>query len=171
MLHNKAKNFFCQGKTVNFENTILVMTTNAGSDKSAATVGFFSGEESGDDGRTMKALNSFLRPEFINRVDEVITFRSLSEVDFEAIARIMLDELKTSLGEKNIAFTYSDDTVAYIAKNSYSYKFGARNMRRFIQSNVEDLIADLIISDYQKQISGIALKYLENENKLTVECI
>ena len=159
------------GKTVNFENTILVMTTNAGSDKSAATVGFYAEEKGGDESRTMKALESFLRPEFINRVDEVITFRSLSESDFEAIARIMLDELKASLAEKNILFKYSSEAVRFIAKNSYSYKFGARNMRRFIQSNVEDLIADKIISDYEKKIVGVALKYSRNENKLTVECI
>ena len=159
------------GKTVNFENTILVMTTNAGSDRSSATVGFFAEDRGGDENRTMKALNSFLRPEFINRVDEIITFRSLSEGDFEAIARIMLDELKMSLSEKNITFVYSDKSVEYIAKNSYSYKFGARNMRRFIQSHVEDLIADKIISDYDKKISGVALSLAENENKLTVECI
>jgi ATP-dependent Clp protease ATP-binding subunit ClpA len=95
----------------------------------------------------------------------------LSESDFEAIARIMLDELKTSLAEKNILFKYSSEAVRFIAKNSYSYKFGARNMRRFIQSNVEDLIADKIISDYEKKIVGVALKYSRNENKLTVECI
>ena len=159
------------GKTVNFENTILVMTTNAGSDRSAATVGFFSQEKGSDESKTMKALEGFLRPEFINRVDEVITFNSLTEVDFEAIARIMLGELKTALAEKNIIFKYSDKALKYIAKNSYSYKFGARNMRRFIQSNVEDLIADKIISDYNKEISGVALKYSEKENKLTVECI
>jgi len=159
------------GKTVNFENTILVMTTNAGSDNSAATVGFASDDKRNDESKTMKALNNFLRPEFINRVDEIITFRSLSEVDFEAIARIMLNELKASLEEKNISFSYSDASVVYIAKNSYSYKFGARNMRRFIQSNVEDMIADKIISDYDKKITGVVLGYSENENKLTVESI
>ncbi len=159
------------GKTVNFENTVLVMTTNAGSDRSSATVGFTVDEGSLNNDNTMKALSSFLRPEFINRVDEIITFNSLSERDFSKIACIMLDELKTALSEKNILFTYSQPAVDFIAKNSYSKKFGARNMRRFIRANVEDLIADKIIADYERQIAGIALRYSKKENKLIVECI
>ena len=83
----------------------------------------------------------------------------------------MLDELKAALAEKNIRFTYSQASVEYIAKNSYSHKFGARNMRRFIQSHVEDLIAEQIVSDYQRQIVGIALKHSKKENKLMIECI
>ena len=160
-----------RGKTVNFENTVIIMTTNAGSDSTASTVGFFSSEESGRNDKTMKALSAFLRPEFINRVDEIITFNSLTESDFASIARIMLDELKSALGEKNIAFTYSEPAVSYIANNSYSKKFGARNMRRFIRSNVEDMIAERIVSDYNREISGIALKYSKKENKLAIECI
>ena len=160
-----------RGKTVNFENTVIVMTTNAGSDNSGATVGFFSEEGALSESKTMKALSGFLRPEFINRVDEIITFRSLDETDFESIARIMLDELKTALGEKGIEFVYSDEAVGFIAKNSFSRKFGARNMRRFIRSNVEDMLAEKIISDYSRRISGVALGYSKKENKLTVECI
>ena len=160
-----------RGKTVNFENTVIVMTTNAGSDNSGATVGFFSEEGALSESKTMKALSSFLRPEFINRVDEIITFRSLDEVDFQSIARIMLDELKTALAEKGIKFVYSDAAVSFIAKNSFSRKFGARNMRRFIRANVEDLLAESIISDYSRRISGASLAYSEQENKLTVECI
>lgn len=160
-----------RGKTVNFENTVIVMTTNAGSDNSSATVGFFSQEDLLSESKTMKALSAFLRPEFINRVDEIITFRSLDEQDFESISRIMLDELSTALAEKNISFRYSDAAVSYIAKNSFSRKFGARNMRRFIRSNVEDVLAEKIISDYSRSISAVALGYSENENKLTVECI
>ena len=95
----------------------------------------------------------------------------MTEKDFSAIAVIMLDELKSALSEKNILFTYSQPAIDYIAKNSYSKKFGARNMRRFIRSNVEDMIADKIISDYHRQIAGIALKYSKKENKLTIECI
>ena len=159
------------GKTVNFENTVLVMTTNAGSEQAAATVGFSVSGNSMDSDRTMKALSSFLRPEFINRVDEIITFRSLSESDFEKIAAIMLGELKTALAEKSISFTYSQPALQYIAKNSYSYKFGARNMRRFIRSYVEDLIAEEIVSDYTRSISAIALKYSKKENKLSIECL
>lgn len=159
------------GKTVNFENTVLVMTTNAGSDRSSATVGFSTQEGSLNNDNTMKALSTFLRPEFINRVDEIITFNSLTEADFAKIACIMLDELKTALSEKNILFTYSQPAVEYIAKNSYSKKFGARNMRRFIRSNVEDMIAEKMISDYNKELAGIALRYSRKENKLNIECI
>ena len=160
-----------RGKTVNFENTVIVMTTNAGSDNSGATVGFFSEEGTLSESKTMKALSGFLRPEFINRVDEIITFRSLDESDFESIARIMLDELKLALGEKGIKFVYSDEAVSFIAKNSFSRKFGARNMRRFIRANVEDMLAESIISDYSRRISGASLSYSKDENKLTVECI
>ena len=159
------------GKTVNFENTVLVMTTNAGSEHSAATVGFSLSESSADSDRTMKALSSFLRPEFINRVDEIITFRSLTEDDFEKIAAIMLGELKAALAEKSIAFSYSQPALRYIAQNSYSHKFGARNMRRFIRSHVEDLIAEEMISDYTRSISAISLKYSKKENKLSIECL
>ncbi len=159
------------GKTVNFENTVLVMTTNAGSDHAAATVGFSVSEHSVDQDRTMKALSQFLRPEFINRVDEIITFRSLSEKDFEQIAEIMLNELKLALEEKGIRFVYSQPALAFIAKNSYSQKFGARNMRRFICRNVEDMIAERLIADYQHSIVGIALKYSKKEDKLSIESI
>ena len=160
-----------RGKTVNFENTVIVMTTNAGSDNSSATVGFFATETAHSSDKTMKALSAFLRPEFINRVDEIITFNSLTPNDFEHIAKIMLGELKTALDEKGISFTYSEDAVAFIARNSYSQKFGARNMRRFIRSNVEDLLAEKIISDYNKTITVARLGYNTEENKLTVECM
>ncbi len=159
-----------RGKTVNFENTVIVMTTNAGSDNSSATVGFFGTEQSKSEDKTTKALSNFLRPEFINRVDEIITFNSLSTDNFKDIARIMLDELKAALAEKNIKFKYSDEAVAYIAKKSYSQKFGARNMRRFIRSNVEDKLAEQIISDYTKSISIASLGY-SSDDTLTVECV
>ncbi len=158
------------GRTVNFENTVIVMTTNAGSDKSGTTVGFFEDEHSVTESRTMKALSGFLRPEFINRVDEIITFRSLSEEDFVAIARIMLDELKTVLAEKNMTFDYTDAATEYIAKKSYSHKFGARNMRRFIRTEVEDVLAEKIIADYTRSLSSVMIGYSEEENKLLIEC-
>ncbi len=160
-----------KGKTVNFENTVIVMTTNAGADGTGASVGFFAAETELEENKTMKALGSFLRPEFINRVDEIITFRSLDEKDFEQIATIMLEELRTALAEKNIDFKYSQPAVAYIAKNSYSRKYGARNMRRFICKNVEDPLAELIISSYDKKILGASLSYSKKEDKLKVECI
>ena len=159
------------GKTVNFENTVLVMTTNAGSEKATATVGFFQDEASASQDKTMKALSDFLRPEFINRVDEIITFRSLSQQDFEKIARIMLDELKETMAEKGIRFDYKSEAVSHIAQNSYSQKFGARNMRRYISRHVEDLLAEAIIADYDKQITAILLKYSKKDNKLIIECL
>ena len=160
-----------RGKTVNFENTVIIMTTNAGSDKSASTVGFYTSEDEKSQNKTMKALSDFLRPEFINRIDEIITFNSLTVEDFEKIAVIMLGELREALAEKNIKFNYSDEAVSYIAKNSYSQKYGARNMRRFIRVNVEDQVAERIISDYNRTISGVTLSYSSNEDKLTIECI
>ncbi len=160
-----------KGKTVNFENTVIVMTTNAGSDNSGTSVGFFAEEQTQSESKTEKALQSFLRPEFINRVDEIITFRSLDESDFEKIAGIMLEELKTALAEKNIKFKYSQPAVTYIAKNSYSRKYGARNMRRYICTHVEDPLAEIIISDYEKKIYGVSLGYSKKEDKLNVECI
>ncbi|MBE6640333.1 MAG: ATP-dependent Clp protease ATP-binding subunit [Ruminococcaceae bacterium] len=145
------------GKTVNFENTIIVMTTNAGSESGAAVPGFTSGGTSGSDERTSKALASFLRPEFINRVDEVITFRSLDEDDFVKIASLMLDELKDALAERAIAFSYTADAAAFIAHESFSVKFGARNMRRYIQTHVEDPLANLVIASRGNKISNAYL--------------
>ncbi len=160
-----------RGKTVNFENTVIVMTTNAGSDKTSSTVGFYASQESKSADKTMKALSDFLRPEFINRIDEIITFNSLTVEDFKRIAVIMLNELGVALNEKNIRFTFSDDAISYIAENSYSQKFGARNMRRFIRTNVEDQLAEKIISDYNKSICGVSLIYSEKDDKLITECI
>ena len=160
-----------KGKTVNFENTVIVMTTNAGSDNSGATVGFFSEDEALSENKTMKALSNFLRPEFINRVDEIITFRSLDKKDFEGIAKIMLEELKSVLLEKGIKFRYSKLALTLIAQNSFSHKYGARNMRRYIRANVEDALAEAIISDYEKKISRVSLKGDSNNGKLIIECV
>ncbi len=154
------------GKVVSFENTVIVMTTNAGSDRSANTAGFSTDEKSDAARRTEKALSGFLRPEFINRVDEIITFRSLDENDFTKIARIMLDELVSVLREKEIALSYTDEAANFIAVNSFSHKFGARNMRRYIQTNVEDKLAELIIADYDRRIDHA--KLCVRDNKLDV---
>ena len=142
-----------RGKTVNFENTVLVMTTNAGSDKAGALAGFLSEEHSATEARTDKALASFLRPEFLNRVDEIITFRSLDESDFVKIASIMMNELGTALAEKGIKLTVKDEALYHIAKESFSHKFGARNMRRYIQTHVEDALAEKIVADYTRSIT------------------
>ena len=142
-----------RGKTVNFENTVLVMTTNAGSDKAGALAGFMSNESSAADARTEKALLTFLRPEFINRIDEIITFHSLTEADFQKIAAIQMGELETALAERHIKLTYSNQALALIAKGSYSQKYGARNMRRYIRAHVEDALAEKIIADHTQSIT------------------
>ena len=157
------------GKTVNFENTVIVMTTNAGSDKSGAHVGFVSDGKVAAESKTEKALSSFLRPEFLNRIDEIITFRSLDENDFAKIAVIMLSQLAEALSEKGITLTWSEEVAAFIAKESFSHKFGARNMRRYIQTHVEDPMAEKIISDYRTGVSGVSLSV--KENALSIACL
>ena len=151
------------GKTVNFENTILVMTTNAGSDTSDTAAGFLMSEQDINESKTEKALSKFLRPEFINRVDEIITFRSLDHEDFAKISQIMLKQLKQALDEKNLKLVWSDDVVEYIAKKSFSKKYGARNLRRFIQTDIEDVIAEKIISNYDTEIFAISIS-LKNDS-------
>lgn len=155
------------GKTVNFENTILVMTTNAGSDSNNASAGFMMSEQEINENKTDKALSKFLRPEFINRVDEVITFRSLDRNDFEKIAEIMMNDLKKALDEKDLKFKWSDEVVKLVAERSYSKKYGARNMRRYIQDNIEDIIAEEMISKYDKQLFAIAVEVSDGELKFS----
>ncbi len=157
-----------RGKTVNFENTVIVMTTNAGSDRTAATAGFFEGER-GEENKTQKALEAFLRPEFLNRVDEIITFRSLDETDFASIAGIMIDELRTALEEKGIKLICTDAALSLIAKNSFSRKYGARNMRRYIQKEVEDRLASLIIADYRRTYSLVKLD--SDGEEIIINCL
>jgi len=144
------------GKTVSFENTVIVMTTNAGSSQGSSLAGFFESQDARSADKTLKALSDFLRPEFLNRVDEIITFRSLSEADFAGIAKIMLDDLRDALKEKFITLTYTERAFECIAKNSYSVKFGARNMRRYVQTAVEDKIAEKIV-ETRGNISGVAI--------------
>ena len=139
-----------RGKTVNFENTVIVMTTNAGSDHSAATAGFSASEQTAAEDKTQKALSAFLRPEFLNRVDEIITFRQLDRNDFVRIASIMLGELSAALAEKHITLTVTDAAKEQIADKSYSRTYGARNMRRYIQKEVEDKLAAELISGYEQ---------------------
>ena len=159
-----------QGRTINFENTILVMTTNAGSTNSSGRAGFGASENvSAEEARTMKALEGFLRPEFINRVDEIITFNSLTKENFEKIAAIMLGELKTALNEKGIDLSYSEDALRFVGEKSYSAKYGARNMRRFIQTHIEDAIAEKVIADYNRTISKVHIS-VEND-EIVVTCM
>lgn len=157
-----------QGKTVNFENTVIVMTTNAGSDNSGNYAGFTSDAQTASESKTNKALSKFLRPEFINRIDEIITFRSLDENDFAKIAVIMLDELSEALAEKGITLKVGDGVDSYIARKSFSNKFGARNMRRFIQTDIEDRLAEYIISNYNRSIASVELTV--NDDILGINC-
>ena len=143
------------GRKVNFENTVIVMTSNAGSDKNGGAVGFGrSGDELGKE-RVMKALQEFLRPEFINRVDEIVYFHQLTKEDFSGIARIMLRELAESLSAKGFTFTYEDSIVDYLVEKSYSAAYGARNLRRCIQKELEDPMAVRIIESFDHPITHI----------------
>ena len=146
-----------QGRNVNFENTVIVMTSNAGSDArtSAGSVGFGRTADQQGRERAMKALESFLRPEFINRVDEIVYFNKLTEDNFKAIAAIMLRELQDALKEKGITFTWDDALLDYLVKKSYSMTYGARNLRRQIQKDLEDDIATKLIDSYLHLLQSI----------------
>jgi ATP-dependent Clp protease ATP-binding subunit ClpC len=144
-----------QGRTVNFENTVIIMTTNAGSDKKDGTVGF--GGSVSDQGKekALKALKEFLRPEFINRVDEIVYFSRLTEDNFREIAKLMLKELVDVMAEKDIALSFDESLIDYLSDKSYSLTYGARNLRRLIQKEVEDTIAAEIIDNHRGRVSEI----------------
>ena len=143
------------GRKVNFENTVIVMTSNAGSERKEGTVGFGHTVNEQNRDRAMKALGEFLRPEFLNRVDEVICFNRLDEKNFAGIARIMLDELQKSLEDKGLHFTWDEDVEDYLVKKSYSATYGARNLRRTIQKELEDIMAAQIIDSYEHPVTQI----------------
>ena len=156
------------GKQVSFENTVIVMTTNAGSSKGMNSAGF-SGKGDGTSisrDRIMNALYAFLRPEFINRIDEIIVFNQLTKENFEKIAEIMLSDLKNAVSEKGITLSYTPDVLPLLAEKSYSLKFGARNLRRFIQSEIEDKAAELIISNYTQKVKNIIISTENGEIKV-----
>jgi len=145
------------GRKVNFENTVIVMTSNAGSDnKSAGAVGFGGSADQQGKERAMKALQDFLRPEFLNRVDEIICFNHLTKENFTGIARIMLEELRTSLSDKGYTFRYDDALVDYLVEKSYSMTYGARNLRRQIQKELEDPMAARVIDSFENPITQIS---------------
>ena len=143
------------GRKVNFENTVIVMTSNAGSERKEGTVGFGHTLNEQNRDRAMKALGEFLRPEFLNRVDEVICFNRLDEKNFAGIAHIMLDELQKSLEDKGLHFTWDEDVEDYLVKKSYSATYGARNLRRTIQKELEDVMAAQIIDSYEHPVTQI----------------
>ena len=143
------------GRKVNFENTVIVMTSNAGSERKEGTVGFGHTVNEQNRDRAMKALGEFLRPEFLNRVDEVICFNRLDEQNFAGIARIMLSELQKSLEDKGLHFTWDEAVEEYLVKKSYSATYGARNLRRTIQKDLEDAMAAQIIDSYEHPVTQI----------------
>ncbi len=157
-----------QGRVVNFENTIIIMTSNAGSEGTTASVGFGRTADQVKD-KTMKALRSFLRPEFINRVDEIITFNHLSQENFLGIADIMLRELQQSLQSRGLSFTWSEVVPDYLVKKAYSTTYGARNLRRTIQKELEDPISMAIIDSFENPIASIFADISEDAVKLTVQ--
>jgi len=151
------------GRNINFENTVIIMTTNAGSDKKDGAVGFNrSADEQGKE-KAEKALKDFLRPEFINRVDEVVYFNHLSEESFMSIARLMLSELCDSMAEKSVELSYDDELLNYLTKKSFSQAYGARNLRRTIQKEIEDKIASEMISNYARPITKVSLTAVNDE--------
>ena len=147
-----------QGRVVNFENTVIVMTSNAGSEGRVGGVGFGRTEQDMVKEKTMKALREFLRPEFLNRVDEIITFNHLSEENFLGIADIMLKELQDSLASRGLEFTWENSIRDLLVKKAYSVTYGARNLRRTIQKDLEDPISEAIIDSFEHPISAIHIR-------------
>ena len=156
-----------QGRVVNFENTVIVMTSNAGSDRRDGSVGFGRSLSEQSKDKAMKALSEFLRPEFLNRVDEIICFNRLSEENFRSIAGIMLGELRENLEEHGVALRWDESVIDRLVKTSYSVTYGARNLRRTIQREIEDGIAEKIIDSFEAPISQIALTAADDKIQIT----
>ena len=144
-----------KGRLVNFENTIIVMTSNAGSEGRVGGLGFGRSDQDMVKDKTMKALQEFLRPEFINRVDEIITFNHLTEENFLGIADIMLGELRSSLEARGLSLSIADGVRELLVKKAFSVTYGARNLRRTIQRDLEDPISEKIIDSFESPISAI----------------
>jgi len=155
-----------QGRSINFENTIIIMTTNAGSDRKDGAVGFNRTTDEQGKEKAEKALKDFLRPEFINRVDEIIYFNHLNEDAFKEIARLMLSELREAMAEKHIELHYDESLVEYLTQKAFSQAYGARNLRRLIQKEIEDMIATEIISNYATPLRYVNLS--SNEGAVQV---
>ena len=156
-----------QGRVVNFENTVIVMTSNAGSEGTMGGMGFGRSDQDMVKEKTMKALRQFLRPEFINRVDEIITFNHLSKENFVGIAEIMLRELRSGLAERGLTLSWDESVVDHLVEQAYSVTYGARNLRRTIQKELEDPIAERIIDSFESPISQITTTC--RDGKLIVE--
>ena len=158
-----------QGRVVNFENTVIVMTSNAGSEGRVGGLGFGRTENDMVKEKTMKALREFLRPEFLNRVDEIITFNHLTEENFLGIADIMLSELKESLSARGLELNWNDDLRQLLVKKAYSMVYGARNLRRTIQKELEDPISEAIIDSFEHPIFSITIRVENDAVKLDIE--
>ncbi len=157
-----------QGRVVNFENTVIVMTSNAGSEGRVGGLGFGRTQNDMTREKSMQALREFLRPEFLNRVDEIIVFNHLSEENFKGIADIMLGELKSSLAERGLTLTWDEDLRELLVKKAYSLAYGARNLRRTIQRELEDPISEAIIDSFENPISAIRIRVEEDNVKLDI---
>lgn len=158
-----------QGRVVNFENAVIVMTSNAGSEGRVAGLGFGRTDQDMVKERTMAALREFLRPEFINRVDEIITFNHLTEENFLGIADIMLKELQDSVEARGLTITWGEDVRKLLVKKAYSQVYGARNLRRTIQRELEDPISEAILDSFEKPISSIALSVKDDRVQLDIQ--
>jgi ATP-dependent Clp protease ATP-binding subunit ClpA len=156
-----------QGRTVNFENTVIIMTTNAGSNTKVGSVGFGGTVNDMGKERALKALNEFLRPEFINRVDEIVYFNSLTEDNFRGIAKLMLEEVRGVMAERGMTLSWDESVIDYLVKKSYSVVYGARNLRRTIQKDVEDAVAAEIVQRRAEHITSIALSAADD--KIVIE--
>ena len=154
------------GRVVNFENTIIVMTSNAGSERKESALGFAKNAADVTRDKTMKALSEFLRPEFLSRVDEIIIFHELTGTDFQAIARLMIDEYVDSLKERNITLKYDNTVLSWLADHAVGGKNGARDLRNLIRKKIEDQIAALLVTHYDQQVTGIAITVENDEIKL-----
>ena len=154
------------GRTVSFENTVIVMTSNAGSEQKESTVGFTKNEAQARKDHTYKALSQFLRPEFLGRIDEIVTFRQLDEKDYEKIAALMLQELVEPMKEKGITFGWDEAVLALIAKEAYGNKSGARDLRRVIRRQVEDPICTLLVEQIDGQVALI--KAIDKDGKIEI---
>ncbi len=158
-----------QGRTVNFENTIIVMTSNAGSTDKSTGIGFNKTESEVSKEKSMKALSDFLRPEFLSRIDEIVTFAPLTKENYESIAALMLDEMKDPLAEKGITLKYSKKALTAIADKAFGQKFGARDIRRVIREEIEDRVAELIITSTADPFKTIKIGEKKGELEITTE--
>ena len=157
-----------QGRTVNFENTVIIMTTNAGSNTHTGALGFGLSTDDQSRERAQRALNEFLRPEFLNRIDEIVYFNHLTEENFRAIAALMLDEVRTAMAERGMTLHWTPAVIDYLVRKGYSETYGARNLRRTIQRDVEDAIATAIVTQ-RKAAGDIGIDAQDDHITVTID--